>query len=125
MKDMEVADVRFTVDGQEHKLEPPTARIAFAISRELGGLGTMLDRLQAGDMDAYYAVLRAAWAGAPDTEEELQEFVFRHCADFHLQLVKYAWSLQNGGKTWRPPEDQIDDESAEGNAKPATAKKKG
>lgn len=94
----EIAEISFIAGGTEYRLAPPTPRIAFKVSRLVGGLGTALSRCQAGDLDVYRAVLKAACPAAPATEDALEAFVFEHLPVLALPIARYVWSLQNGGR---------------------------
>lgn len=131
MTGLDLADIRFSVADAagasvEHALAPPTPRIAFQVSRLLGGLGTALSRCQAGDLDVYAAVLKVACPTAPAAEEAREAFVFDNLAQLAIPVATYVWSLQNGGRMPRPAaagEAGAEPDSGEsaGNGEPAPA----
>jgi hypothetical protein len=118
---MNVPELSFTVDGKTYALTPPTPRIAFKVSRTMGGVAAALHRCQAGDLDAYVALLKVACPDAPKTEAALEAFVFENIEFINFPLSRYAQSLQFGGKVptlfSEPAADDAED--AEGNGEPA------
>lgn len=120
MSKLDVAEIDLVIGGTTHRLAPPTPRLAFAVSRKVGGIGGALARVQAGDLDVYFALLREAWPDAPKDEGALQEVIFANLVPVHRACVELVWSLQNGGRplTLDTAEEEA---SAEGNA-PAAAK---
>jgi len=120
MSKLDVAEIDLVIGGTTHRLAPPTPRLAFAVSRKVGGIGGALARVQAGDLDVYFALLREAWPDAPKDEDALQEVIFANLVPVHRACVELVWSLQNGGRPLSL--DAAEEEpSAEGNA-PAAAK---
>lgn len=125
MSKLDVAEIDLVIGGTTHRLAPPTPRLAFAVSRKVGGIGGALARVQAGDLDVYFALLREAWPDAPKDEGALQEVIFANLVPVHRACVELVWSLQNGGRPLTPADvgDEPDKApSAEGNARPAKAK---
>ncbi len=96
---MDLLQISLEVEGKDYPLTPPTPRIAFAISRLLGGVGPALARCQAGDLDAYKVVLKNACPDAPNKEEELEAFIFANVDTINWPLCRYAQSLQYGGRS--------------------------
>lgn len=95
---MDLLQISFSVEGKDYPLTPPSPRIAFAISRVLGGLGPALARCQAGDLDAFKVLLKTACPDAPRQEEDLEAFIFANVETITWPLSRYAQSLQYGGR---------------------------
>lgn len=139
MKELEVADIRivFEDDRPDVKLKPPTADIAFAINRQVGGFRNLLARIEQADLEAYFAILSNAAEIADGDDDGLRHFIWQNPGEVHMAALNYGYALLNGGKSIEmiladreaAGESDDDDEAAseeetkKESAKPATRRK--
>lgn len=114
---IDVEEISFEADGTAYVMVAPSPAVAIKISRKYSGLSRAIERLTALDVDAVMWMASVSIKDVPKGEA-LEGFVFGSFDAIAVALIEFVGSLMRGGR----PRQQ-DDESAEGNVRPAKARK--